>query len=110
MKLITAALMKKLVKNGQLTNKTGMVPVVKFFGGAACTWLITEIDADGDTMFGLCDLGFGTPELGTVSLRELKALRFPPFGLPVERDLYFKGVNTLGIYAAAARIKGRIES
>ncbi|AWI86976.1 hypothetical protein C0214_00505 [Methylobacterium sp. DM1] len=32
------------------------------------TWLICELDADGDTLYGLCDLGFGEPELGYVSL------------------------------------------
>lgn len=30
-------------------------PVVKFFNPAgAATWLATELDADGDTLFGLC--------------------------------------------------------
>ena len=35
-------------------------------------------------MFGLCDLGF--PELGYVSLNELRATR-GPLGLGIERDL-----------------------
>jgi len=52
-------------------------PVVKLFtpdGG--CTWLLTEIDPeDPDIAFGLCDLGFGCPELGSVSLSELESVR-----------------------------------
>jgi hypothetical protein len=39
-------------------------PVVKFFNPVgAATWLATELDADGNTLFGLADLGFGCPEL-----------------------------------------------
>jgi hypothetical protein len=40
-------------------------------------------------MFGWCDLGMGCPELGYVSLSELEEAKFPPFGLGVERDIYF---------------------
>jgi hypothetical protein len=86
-------------------------PLVKLFGGAACTWLISEMDPDQpDLMFGLCDLGFGTPELGYVRLSELEAIRFPPFGLGVERDRYWSAVKgkTMAQYAAEARVKGRI--
>jgi hypothetical protein len=63
-------------------------PVVKLFTpDAGCTWLLTEIDPeDPDIAFGLCDLGFGCPELGSVSLSELEAVR-GQLNLPVERDL-----------------------
>ncbi len=30
------------------------------------------MEADGDTLYGLCDLGFGEPELGYVSLGEIE--------------------------------------
>ena len=82
-------------------------PVVKFFGGGACTWLITEMDEDG-YMFGLCDLGFGTPEMGYVDFAELAALRFPPFGLGIERDMHWTADKTLTEYADEARGLGRI--
>jgi hypothetical protein len=66
-------------------------PVVKLFtpwGGA--TWLLSELDPeDEDIAFGLCDLGFGCPELGSVSLSELEAVRGPG-GLAIERDLHFR--------------------
>lgn len=40
------------------------VPLVKLFNPlGAATWLATELDEDGDTLFGLADLGFGCPEL-----------------------------------------------
>ena len=41
----------------------------------AATWLLTELDEDGDQAFGLCDLGFGCPELGYVSLTEMRAVQ-----------------------------------
>lgn len=53
-------------------------PVVKLFvPWGAGTWLLSEIDEDGDRAFGLCDLGFGEPELGYVSLSELRSIRGP---------------------------------
>ena len=103
MKLLTKELEKKL-----RANNWSNIPVVKFFGGGACTWLISEMEEDGDTLFGLCDLGFGSPELGTVSLSELQTLKFPPLGLGVERDRYFKADKTMTQYADESRAKGRI--
>ena len=114
MKLLTKALTAKLLANGMAQTavkgtkaERDFVPVVKFFGGAM-TWLITEMDEDGDTLFGLCDIGQGCAELGSVSLRELMSLKFPPLGLGVERDLWFKPTKPLSVYAEAARQAGRI--
>lgn len=111
-KLITASIMKKLVSNGQQTAKTGdgsaFKPVVKFFTpDAHAAWLITEIAEDGDTLFGLCDVGLGSPELGYVSLTEIKRLR-GGLGLPVERDQWFKPTKTISEYADEARANGGI--
>jgi hypothetical protein len=50
-------------------------PVVKLFTpDAQCTWLLAELGRD-DIAFGLCDLGLGCPELGYVSLTELRIVR-----------------------------------
>lgn len=78
-------------------------PVVKLFTpDAACTWLLTELDPDDpDIAFGLCDLGMGCPELGSVRISELEQVR-GRFGLPVERDRHFTARDTLGVYARAA--------
>ena len=79
------------------------LPVVKFFNPlGAATWLATELDRDGDTLFGLADLGFGCPELGSFSLREITALRLP-FGLAIERDLTFETRHRLSTWADTAR-------
>lgn len=47
-------------------------------------WLLTELGADGDTAYGLCDLGIGAPELGEVSLAWLADFR-GPLGMAIER-------------------------
>ena len=93
MKLITADIQKKLEANYNKTAETGITGnvVLKLFGGSRSTWLITEIEPDNDTMWGLCDIGMDCCEFGTVSLSELKQSRFRPFNLPVERDRWFKG-------------------
>lgn len=79
--------------------------VAKFFGGSAATWLITEGEKqpNGDwLLYGYVTLGLIDEfdpdnllwEWGYVFLSELKDLRFPPFGLPVERDLYIEPGKT----------------
>ncbi|EJU12125.1 hypothetical protein LH128_15401 [Sphingomonas sp. LH128] len=83
-------------------------PVVKLFNPCgAATWLATELDDDDRTLFGLADLGFGSPELGYFDLAEIEAVRLPG-GLGIERDLYFTARFPLSAYAEAARIAGRI--
>ena len=63
--------------------------IVKFFNPMGNqTWEIFEGDEeDGDwRLFGMCDLGFGFPELGYVMLSELESLDVG-FGLGIERDI-----------------------
>lgn len=90
-------------------DEADRVPVVKLFTpDGACTWLLTELDPDDpDIAFGLCDLGMGFPELGSVRLSELDSIR-GHIGLAVERDLHFAADKTLAAYADAARKAGRI--
>lgn len=85
------------------------VPVVKFFNPlGAATWLATELYGDGDTLFGLADLGFGCPELGCFSLSELASLHLP-FGLGIERDIGFSTTASLSVWADTARRAGSIQ-
>lgn len=83
-------------------------PIIKLFNPlGAATWLATELDADGDTLFGLADLGFGCPELGYFSLSEIAAVRLP-FGLFIERDLAFESTTPLSVWTDTARRAGSI--
>lgn len=111
MKLLTKSIYDKLLRNGRINaerllagdDNVDFPPVVKLFTpDAACTWLLTELDPDDpDIAFGLCDLGMGCPELGSVRISELEQVR-GRFGLPVERDRYFTARDTLMVYARAA--------
>ena len=106
MLLLTQGQRAQLIANGK--DRGDHVPVVKFFNPVGSgTWLFSELDEDGDTLFGLCDLGFGCPEMGSASLTEIAAVRLP-FGLTIERDLHFEGRFPLTVYADAARQCGGI--
>ena len=110
MELITKELHKELRLNSIRQTEDedfDPKPVVKLFhpvGGA--TWLLTELNANDDLAFGLCDLGMGFPELGYVSLTELTGIRV--LGLGVERDLYFTATKPISEYASEARTEQRI--
>lgn len=116
MKLLTKAQHAKLIANYQLANSINdagcedLPPVVKLFGGSSCTWLLVDLDIETNIAFALCDLGFGTPELGSVSLDELEAIKFPPFGLPIERDRHFETTEPISKFAAQARKLGYIQA
>lgn len=69
-------------------DKTGDVKAIKLFTpDAGATWILWEYSTKYNECFGMCDLGLGFPELGTVNVGELNQLR-GKFGLPVEMDLY----------------------
>jgi len=112
MDLLTPELRAALLANGRAAHENSgrhdPVPLVKLFNPiGAATWLATELDTDGDTLFGLADLGFGCPELGSFSLVEIAALRLP-FGLAIERDLTFETKHRLSRWADVARHQGSI--
>src|SRR6266404_4429381 len=103
MTLITQSQLDQLLANGKaqraaIDNDQGAIdfkPVVKLFTpDAQCTWLLT-------------DLGMGEPELGYVSLTELRAVR-GKLGLPVERDEHFDADKTISSYADEAQQQGHI--
>ena len=119
MKLLTNEIRDQLLRNGRLTQQFAedgiaepdFIPVVKLFTpDANCTWLLTELDPDDpDIAFGLCDLGMGYPELGSVRISELESVR-GPLGLAVERDLHFSTVKTLSALADEAHRLRRINA
>jgi len=94
MKLLTAGIEKRLAQypfGSQDGKGENAEVIVKFFGGYAATWLVTEGEKneDGDwEFFGKVTLFGDEWEWGYFTLAELKELRFPPFGLPIERDMW----------------------
>jgi len=115
MTLLTEPLRAALIVNGVESRSAEArgahfdpVPVLKLFNPiGAATWLATELYDDGDTLFGLADLGFGCPELGNFSLSEIAAVRLP-FGLGIERDIAFSTTFPLSVWADRARRAGSI--
>lgn len=107
MKLLTQQQREQLLANGRTNqgreNPEDFKPVVKLYcPWGLAIWLLTELDPENpDIAFGLCDLGMGFPELGSVSLDEL-ARAVGPGGLRIERDLHFTPTKTLSAYAREA--------
>lgn len=104
--LLPQAIREQLLANGRKTAALidhDPLPVVKLFspytGG---TWLLTELDPEEpDIAFGLCDLGVGFPELGSVRISELEGARFG--NVPaIERDRHWRATGPLSAYTDAA--------
>ena len=105
MKLMTKAIEKSLPPLYSQESNPDPQVVLHFFNPmGAGDWFITEgqlevfdkeegddepIVVESWLFFGLCDLGFGYPELGYVSLVELESVK-GPFGLGIERDMYWQ--------------------
>ena len=124
MKLLTKEQRARMLANGKANaerladpeNVDGKAedfrPVVKLFNPCgAATWLLTELDPeDPDIAFGLCDLGMGCPELGSVRLSELESVKLMGGALGIERDIHFEAEKSLSAYADEARQLGRIRA
>ena len=118
MKLIKKSQKAKMLANWkrEMAGERAGPPVLKLFNLAgAATWLFTSMDpGDEDTMFGLCDLGFGCPEMGYASLSEIGGVRaqvkIAGLSMPIgmERDIHFRAEHPLRVYADAARANGSI--
>lgn len=105
MMLLTDELRERLLANGRDAG-SDHVPVVKLFNPLGDgVWLVTELDADGDILYGLADLGY--PELGSFSLLEMTSIRLP-FGMGIERDILFATDLPLSVWADAAHRAGSI--
>ena len=112
MELFTRAQYALLLLNGEAFDADpdfNPKPIVKLFNPVgAATWLIASVDPNNpDIAFGLCDLGMGCPELGSVSIEELSNYK-GPLNLGIERDIHWQADKTLGEYADEARQHRRI--
>jgi hypothetical protein len=116
MKLLTKEIREQLLANGREQAKVkgtkaekDFWPVVKlFYPAGASTWLLSELDPeDPDVAWGLCDLGMGFPEFGTVRISELEKFE-GALGLRIERDLHFKAKAPISHYIEAASAAGCI--
>ena len=92
MSLMTKELEKRFEAQGYTGDKEAkdIIVIAKFFNPIGVgTWFCYEYEQE-DRIFW-CFANLGDPdfaELGTVSLDEMESLNLP-FGLKIERDLYF---------------------
>jgi len=90
MKLLTQELLKRFEKIGRQENKADPLIIAKFFNPVgAGTWYATEYNPKDKTFYGYVSIfGDWNDEWGYFSLTELEGYK-GPFGLGIERDLYF---------------------
>lgn len=104
----TCAMLTANFEHGMRDPHFDPLPLVRLFNPMGlAVWLASELYADGDTLYGLADLGFGCPELGIFSLREIEAIRLP-YGLAIERDRGFSTRHRLSVWTEASRLAGSI--
>ncbi len=111
-RLITEDERKQLLTHGEARaagRAIDPLPVVRLFTpDAHATWLLAALDpADGDTSWGVVDLGIGIPELGEIKLSDLASI-VGPNKQPVMRDRYFEAVRPLSEYLRLAQENGSI--
>lgn len=90
MKLLTNELINTFKKVGSQKEKKDPVVIAKFFNPTGVgTWYATEYDPQTKEFFGYVSIfGDWNDEWGYFPLTELESLR-GPFGLGIERDIYF---------------------
>jgi Protein of unknown function (DUF2958) len=102
-KLTTAEQYAKLISNGLPENTDqDHAPVVCWYCPTGIAkWLVSEI-VDEETAFGLCDLGFGYPELGYIHLPDLEECD-KSFMFGIDRKTQVLPNFPMSVYAEAAR-------
>ena len=99
MKILTKEILNKFKKQGYTGDKQAkdIKIILKLFGGPRSSWYLYEYDENTRIFYGYCNpMGDSyMAECGPVSLDELLSIKFPPFGLPIERDMYFGFDHTL---------------
>lgn len=90
MNLLPKYLLKRFQQVGRQEHSQDPIIIAKYFSpSGSYTFFATEFDQNSRRFFGFTQ-GLGSDEWGYTSLDEMLQVRCPPFGLPVERDLYFK--------------------
>lgn len=111
MSLLSRTACRMLLANARMSARYPAFdpyPLVRLFNPLESgTWLVSELYPDGDTLFGLADLGFGCPELGCFSLREVSSIHLP-FGMGIERDRAFRTRTRMSRWTEAARLLSSI--
>jgi len=97
MKLMTKEIKEKAQKQYDEGSDMEQKVVAKFFDAMGdWKWFLMNMHKDEDYCWGIVD-GFAV-EMGSWLMSELKKVKFKPFNLPVERDLYFKPIKSKDVW------------
>lgn len=105
MKLITPELIDRFDEVGDQSEVENPTFIAKFFDPVgSATWYATEYDVETKIAYGyVTGLGYDG-EWGTFSISELESIK-RPFGLTIERDLYFKETTYHDLFPEKKRLK-----
>lgn len=92
MKLLTKEILDMFRKTGDQREVSDPLVVAVFFNpSGAGYWFATEYDEENEEFFGYVSIfNDWNDEFGYFSLAELRDTVIPPFGLRIERDMYFE--------------------
>ena len=95
MKLLTKEITEKATKQYDEGSDMEQMVVAKYFGGN-WTWYLMNMDKDEDYCWGIVD-GFAV-EMGSWQMSDLQKVKLKPFGLGVERDIYFESMKAKDVW------------
>ena len=96
MKLLTKEIQEKATKQYDKGSDMEQMVVAKYFGGS-WTWYLMNLDPeDNDYAWGIVD-GHAV-EMGSWQMSELQKVKIKPFGLGIERDLYFEPMKASEVW------------
>lgn len=104
MKLISKELEQRFAEIGEQNSNENPLVIAKFFDPAgSATWYATEYDKETNTCFGYVT-GLIENEWGAFSISELEQVHHP-FGLGIERDIFFKETRFDDLFKRKARLE-----
>lgn len=103
MKLITPELEIRFKEIGDQSENENPIVVAKFFDPVGSgTWYATQYDKETNIAYGYVT-GLAYDEWGTFSIEELESIQ-RPFGLGIERDIYFSEMKYYDLFPEKGRL------
>ena len=98
---MTKEIQKKAEKQFAKESDMNQMVVAKYFGGS-WTWYLMNLDPENsDYAWGI--VKGNAVEMGSWQMSELQKVKIKPFGLGIERDLYFEPMRAKDVWDALNR-------